>query len=209
MSLRDIKLKEGERVFRVVQQYGPTLAREWLLGCLIISAAFFFMFWLFGKGVWGQVLFAGLLVVGASILFRTYYLWQRNILIITSHRIIDVEQMGLVKRNISEVMHDQIEDVSGEISGFVPTILKYGDVHVQTGNKKILILAHKVKRPLHIQQMINELKERYVAKYIHDFSGDLTTTILDKLYELETEDLLKIQVAVDKRLRRLAKESED
>lgn len=207
MSLRDIKLKEEERVLRVVNRYGPTLFWQWLIGVCFVTLAFFLMFWLFGKGVWGQVGFIALLLLGFLILFRTYYLWRKNVFIITTHRLIDVEQPTFLQRNVSEVPHDQIEDVSGTMSGLWPTMLKFGNVHVQTGNGKVLIIAERVKRPLHLQQMINELRERYVSKYVHDFSGDLAATIIDKLYELEEEDLLKVRKALKKQLARVVKDT--
>jgi len=208
MSLRDIKLKDEERILRVVNQYGPTLFWKWFVGIFIITLDFFLMFWLFGKGTWGQASFILLLVLGSLVLFKTYVLWRKNMFIITTHRIIDIDQKTLFHRDVSEVTHDNIEDVTGTRSGLFPTILKYGNVHVQTGEGKVLLIAERVKRPLHLQQMIQDLKERYMAKYVHDFSGDLTSTIIEKLYELEEEDLLKVRKAASKRIKKIMKENE-
>lgn len=208
MSLRDIKLKDEERILRVVNRYGPTLFWQWFIGIFIITLDFFLMFWLFGKGTWGQASFILLLVLGALVLFKTYVLWRKNMFIITTHRIIDIDQKTLFHRDVSEVTHDKIEDVTGSRSGLFPTMLKYGNVHVQTGEGKVLLIAERVKRPLHLQQMIQDQKERYMAKYVHDFSGDLTSIIIEKLYELEEEDVLKVRKAASKRIKKIMKENE-
>jgi len=202
MALKDIKLKQAERVLHVVHRYGLTLFPQWISGFLFISLAFFLMFWLFGKGAWGQVGFVFLLLTGVVVLFRTYFLWRKNMMIITTHRIIDIDQPRFLERHVSEVSLDKIEDVVGKMSGFMQALGKYGSLHIQTAGGTLRIEVEYIKRPLYVQQMINELRERYMLKYIHDFSGDLALTILDKLHELEEEDLLKVQKTTEKLLRK-------
>lgn len=198
--MKDIKLKENERIISVVRRYGLTLFWHWFLGVLLITTAFFFMFWLFGRGWLGQGLFGLLMASGVLVFFRTYFLWKRNALVITTHRVVDVDQSGFLEREVSEMPYDQIEDVYGKISGFFGTMFRYGLVSLQTGNGKVVVLVDKVKNPTHTQQIINEFRGRYVSKYAHDFSGDVAGVIIDKLYELEPRDLMRIEKAIRKRL---------
>jgi hypothetical protein len=54
-----------------------------------------------------------------------------------------------------------------------------------------------------LQQEINELRERHVSKYSHDFSGDVAEVVIDKLYELELGELLWVKKVLIKRLNKL------
>ncbi|MFA6427433.1 MAG: PH domain-containing protein [Candidatus Magasanikbacteria bacterium] len=199
----DISLKEQERILDEIRRYGLTLVWPMLFGFIFLVTASFFMFWLFQHDWWGQSLFGLLVLVGFFIIVQTFFLWKRNVFLITTHRLIDVEQRGFFGRVVSEIPYDQIEDVLGKISGFFGTIFRYGTVEVQTGTGKIKILVPSVKRPLQIQQKINEMRERYISKYAHDFSGDVAQVIIDKLYELELPELRRVQKILDKRIEKL------
>ncbi|MBI4132139.1 MAG: PH domain-containing protein [Candidatus Sungbacteria bacterium] len=59
----------------------------------------------------------------------SYYL---DVWIITTERIIDIEQKTLFHREISEMPLDRIQNVTVEIPGFVATMLKFGDMRIQT-----------------------------------------------------------------------------
>ena len=61
-----------------------------------------------------------------------YYL---DIWIITSERIVDIEQRGLFSRHISTQRLYRIQDVYSEVQGFLPTFFHFGDVHVQTAGQ--------------------------------------------------------------------------
>ena len=53
-------------------------------------------------------------------------------LILTTHRVIEVEQKGLFSREVSSFRLDRVQDVTTEVSGILPTMFNFGDVHVQT-----------------------------------------------------------------------------
>ncbi|PLX28575.1 hypothetical protein C0581_01560 [Candidatus Parcubacteria bacterium] len=201
--MKDLKLKEGERIVDEVRQYGLTTIWSWVGGFLLLSIAAFFMFWLFRHDWWGQGLFGLLIITGLFIFFRTYFLWKKNVFFITTHRLIDIEQQGFFHRVVSEIPYDQVEDVSGKVSGMFGMVFRYGDVRIQTGSGKVKIIVPHVKRPLQLQQQINEMRERHVSKYAHEFSGDVAEVIIDKLYELELPDLRRVQKVLDKRAKKL------
>lgn len=83
-------------------------------------------------------------------------------LIITSHRLIDIEQKSLIEKIISEVPYDQIEDVAGRTKGILGTIFRYGRLTIQTGNGKVRIIVDWVKKPAQVLQMVNHAREAYL-----------------------------------------------
>ena len=159
---KQIKLKEGERIITIVRRYGLTFFWQWILVFILFVVPFFFMFWLFNHRWWGQALFFIPVVVGISTLVRVIFIWKKNVLIITTHRIVDIDQRGFFDQVVSDVPYSQIEDISGRIKGFWGTIFRYGSLQIQTGNGKVQIVIDRIKQPVYLQQEINELRERYL-----------------------------------------------
>ncbi len=65
--------------------------------------------------------------------FTDFYL---DTWIVTSERIMNIEQQGLFSRVISEMHLNQVQDVTSETHGVLAFFLSYGDVHIQTAGKK-------------------------------------------------------------------------
>lgn len=159
-----IQLKEQERIIATVRRYGLTYFWHGCLVAALIGSAFFFMFWLFAHDWWGQTLFGLDLGIGLLVLLRTVFLWRNNQLLITTHRVIDIDQRGFFDKTVSEIPYDQIEDVFGKIKGVFGTIFRYGEINLQTGGGKVQIYLQKVKHPVALQQQINELRENYIYR---------------------------------------------
>ncbi len=200
---KKIKLKEQERIISVIHRYSLTFFLWWVLIALLFTIPFFFMFWLFDHGWWGQTLFIIPVVLGFFTLIRTIFVWQKNILVITTHRVVDFDQRGFFEQIISDVPYDQIEDVMGRIKGVWGTLFRYGNLNILTGNGKVQIIVDKVKQPTFIQQEINEMREKYLSRHAHDFSGDVCDAVIDKLHELDLGDLIRVDKAVRRRKKKL------
>ena len=87
--------------------------------------------------------------VGASIFFFATYLmivslaafiiWIDFYLdewIITTERIIDIDQRSLFSREISEFRLENVQDVTIEIPNMIATFLKYGNITIQTAGEQ-------------------------------------------------------------------------
>ena len=93
--------------------------------------------------------------------FIDYYL---DVWIITNERIIDVQQKGFFSRVIAEQRLYRIQDVASEVHGFFPTVLKYGEVHIQTAGARQRFLFHQIPHPENIRNTIIKLAERSKAR---------------------------------------------
>ena len=80
-----------------------------------------------------------------------------DVWIITSERIINVEQKGMFTRKVSELRYSRIQDVTTEVMGFLPTILNYGDVKIQTAAEEDEFLFRTVSDPYGIKDIIMNL----------------------------------------------------
>jgi uncharacterized membrane protein YdbT with pleckstrin-like domain len=61
-----------------------------------------------------------------------YYL---DVWYVTEKRIIAIQQKRIFDREISNLRFDKIQDVTVDIHGFIPTLLKFGNVKVQTASE--------------------------------------------------------------------------
>lgn len=195
-----IALKKNERVLSELRRHGITYMWSWTAIMVLFCIPFFFMFWLFNHGWWGQTLFVVPVTVGALWLLRTIFVTYKNVTILTTHRVIDIDQRGFFDKRVSDVSYEQIEDVSGHVKGVAGTLFRYGNVHVETGSRNTEIVIDRVKRPTQIQQMINEYRDTYVSTYAHEFSDNVADVIIEKLHELEEPELLRVKKALRKHL---------
>ena len=62
-------------------------------------------------------------------IFTDYYL---DIWIVTTKRIITVDQIGFFKRHIGNVRVDRIQDVTTEVSGLIATLFNIGTIRIKT-----------------------------------------------------------------------------
>lgn len=97
--------------------------------------------------------------------FVTYYL---DMWIVTTERIISIEQERLFHRTTSETHLAVIQDATAEIHGFLHTMLNYGDVYIQTAGEKERFSFHNIPHPEKVKQMILQLaeadKQRHLSK---------------------------------------------
>lgn len=87
-----------------------------------------------------------------------------DVWIITNERIVNIEQKALFTRTISELKFDKIQDTSVEIKGLIPTVLNFGDVHVQTAGNTERFLFHKVPDPQKIKGLIMNMQTMTLKK---------------------------------------------
>jgi len=109
-----------------------------------VSALFLFLWSLWLLALW--MLFA--------LLWTNYYL---DVWIITDHRIIDVEQLGLFNRHLSSFRFNQIQDVTVKVSGLLATLIGFGTVEIHTAGNDSFKFAG-VANP-------NFLKERIMSEH--------------------------------------------
>lgn len=210
MSLaKKIKLNDGEKIRDIVQRYWITYFWSWLIILMFFTIPFFFMFWLFNHEWWGQSLFFISVLVAIFLLTRTLFIWRKNALIITTHRIIDIDQRGFFEKIISDIELSDVEDVAGKIKGFWSTIFKYGTTIIEADEGRVQIIAEKIKHPEILQKNIKFLRKIYLTEDAKKLEGDIAKAITKKLHELGIEELREIEIVIQKKIRRLQKNEDN
>lgn len=152
-------IKAGEEVIRIVRKYPLVFwwPIAWSMICII--APFFFLVPLWQWGTWGIGIFFASLAMGIFLGLRVAIVYSLNIFIITSERIIDVDQTGFFSRTVSETTYDKIQEVSYTVKGIAQTLFHYGSVIIQTAGQQVNLELNSVKNPEKIQQMIIHVKQ--------------------------------------------------
>jgi hypothetical protein len=76
------------------------------------------------------------LLITAIITFVLWIDYYLDIWIVTDMRIIDIEQKGMFKREVSEFLLSNIQDITVEIPSFIATLLHYGDLKIHTAGEQ-------------------------------------------------------------------------
>ncbi|HAM88256.1 MAG: hypothetical protein US83_C0010G0077 [Candidatus Falkowbacteria bacterium GW2011_GWC2_38_22] len=171
------KLKD-EVIIKVIRKDLFIVVQKVLFFILLITLPiiFFYIFILPNETLMNGIASYPLIVLGASAYylfiwvffvfsFVDYYL---DVWIITSERIIDIEQRGFFSRVVSEHNLSKVQDVTSEVHGFFPTILQYGACHVQTAGAVQRFDFNDVPHPERIRNLIIGLVEKKKEKNMHN-----------------------------------------
>lgn len=88
-----------------------------------------------------------------------YYLtiYTLNVVVITDRRIIESEQYGFFDKKISELHAYRVQDVTVHIQGIVKTMLKFGDLVVQTAASEKQFVFHNIPDPEGVKDSIMKI----------------------------------------------------
>lgn len=148
MNIHAITLGEGERIIAVVRRHWFHLAVEGVVDAFIFLtlvlfvgiAESYFLRTEVASVLPHQSLSLSLYVLAfvALLLWMHFFAsWSDHWLdawIITNKRIIDIEQHGFFRRQVSSFPLDRIQDVTFSINGVIAMWLHFGNVRIQTAS---------------------------------------------------------------------------
>ncbi|KKR49156.1 MAG: hypothetical protein UT86_C0001G0128 [Candidatus Magasanikbacteria bacterium GW2011_GWC2_40_17] len=196
-----IILHPREQIIKKIRRYYLTYFWHWLLVFIFIAAPFFFMFVLFSWGKWGVGIFIALLVVGLLVLVRGLFFWRKNVTLISTGRILKMEQHGLLNKTVTDLGFYNIRSVSYKIKGFWPTILRYGKIVIETNDDKKNLEILAVKKPAEVTETITLLQQKQLKE--NSRSGYNLEDIFNFISHQPKEQLNKIKELVDKKLKEM------
>ena len=88
--------------------------------------------------------------------------------IVTDHRILEIHQLGLFKRDISELRLSKIQDVNVKVEGILPTFFNYGEVVIQTAGVIPEFKFEQVPNPQQIKDRILQLYSQFIKQHPGD-----------------------------------------
>ncbi|MBA3757386.1 PH domain-containing protein [Candidatus Saccharibacteria bacterium] len=137
-------LQSGESVLTVIKRHPIGLVLIYLQAIAAVAAMIFILAILtpgFFGGLSGQtysivtiVSFLLLVLLVFVLILVTSIYWQ-NKLILTDRAVIQILQTGPFQQKVSRLSFADIEDVTSEQKGLIPTIFNYGILHIETSGE--------------------------------------------------------------------------
>jgi hypothetical protein len=97
-------------------------------------------------------------LITSAFILEEFLSWFFHVNIVTDERIIEVDFVNLVYREITDANIDQIQDVTVEVGGALRTLLHYGDVIIQTAAQVPKIEFEAVPNPDAVARVLRELR---------------------------------------------------
>lgn len=94
-------------------------------------------------------------ILSAYILIRYWYMWYNQTYIITTDRIVAIDQKGWFTHSVSEAVLENILFINHVVKGPIKSMLDFGDVHIRaSGVTEDELVFRNVANPYDIQQLI-------------------------------------------------------
>lgn len=184
-------LQPGETVITTVRRIGLTAVPGLLGSGLLLIANFFLLAWWFQWRGWGGLGFTLVLLAALLWAARTIYLWRLNLLVVTSQRIIDVDQRGWFSRSVTEAPYAKIQDVRYTVRGFWQTIFHFGSVIIQTASSETNLELTGIADPVGLQHLITDIQQRAGPARDQELTAPELLEVMDRLKQEIGEDRLR------------------
>lgn len=117
----------------------------------------------------------GLLVIASTVFYL--FLWELiygfwldyylDFFIVTNKRVVDIEQSGLFGRTVAEERLYRIQDVTSDTQGILPTLLRFGNVYIQTAGKTERFIFEQVPDPERVAKAILAMTDQIDDRLEH------------------------------------------
>ncbi len=154
--------KAQERVLAVLRPHGVSIASKLVGAALLIVLPFLFLFILTTWGVFGWGVIAISLLTGLFLAWRTLRMWDAGVLIVTTHRLIHVDQRGIWARMVREVPMQSVVDVRTERRGMGDVALRVGVLTVSCTSPAPEIRVCLLRKPEAVRELILTARERAI-----------------------------------------------
>lgn len=145
--------RRNEEVLLVCRQHPFVLLHPLLVSALLILIPFGVNIF-FATGWVLSVSVALCFTLGAAHGLLSWYAWQNSLLLLTTERVVYLEQKGLLHREFIECGLENIQQVSHEVKGLLHTMLGYGSISIQSGGSQQPLVMRNLPDPYELQQEI-------------------------------------------------------
>jgi hypothetical protein len=109
-----------------------------------------------------KFIFVGRLVwylVTLGYAFEKFLNWYYSVFIVTNERVVDIDFVNLLTRDVAYGTLNHIEEPSMVSGGFIQTLFKYGHIYIPTAAERSSLEAISVPYPDKVISIISELSE--------------------------------------------------
>lgn len=151
---------KNEKIILVLRQHPVTLLGRLAILFAMILAPFIFNALPLGDLFPTKYVFAlnlGWYMLVFGFILETFLIWFYSVYLITDERVIDVDFVSLLFKNVSTAKIDSIQDISSKTSGILASIVDYGTIYIQTAGEQRELQFENVPQPAKVSSLLNEL----------------------------------------------------
>lgn len=162
-----IKQKSYERVVYILRRHWITFIPKAVLFVVLLLipiALWLLLANLFPQILEGAVFYSLLVLLGSAyylgvllFFYTEFIIFYLDMWVVTNDRIVDVEQLGLFARTVSELDLFRIQDVTTDVRGFFATLFNYGIVEIKTASTNVNIVFRDISRPNTVREELIQL----------------------------------------------------
>ncbi len=123
------------------------------------------------------LLIGGYVLVWGLLFFIAWLNYYLDVWIVTNERIINIKQLRLFDRVVSEQKLYRVQDVTWEIKGIMGNLLKYGNVFIQTAGTEERFTFEYIPDPegtaKSIMHLLEQIENQMGANTMAKLDGDL------------------------------------
>ncbi|MDP4038752.1 MAG: PH domain-containing protein [bacterium] len=170
MGTNNFALGENERIVKTVYKHWMSIAPFIFVSIALTLLCLFGVYYIalnqpsLGSSTNSALailaIFAFLALIGIFT-FGVIWIWHSNRVVMTNENIIDMDQLGLFRRNVATLSLANIQDVSINVNGPIQTILQFGTIIVQTAGERENFHLDFVPHPYEIEQVIIKLHKDF------------------------------------------------
>jgi uncharacterized membrane protein YdbT with pleckstrin-like domain len=164
-----IKQKGYEHIVFILRRHWLILLRSLLLYVILFAlpVGFYFALSFLFPALLGGPVFYSLLILAAGSYYLSVWLffftaildYYLDTWVVSNDRIINIEQLGLFDRTVSELDLYKVQDVTSEVKGIFPTVFNYGNVLIQTAGTEQKFIFEQIPNPHEVRKKIVDLIE--------------------------------------------------
>lgn len=168
--------KPYEKVEQIIRRHRIVLFFHYLYFAFLLAfgvavyylAGYFLAVKALGFGEMARLILIMYFLIMWQTFFRGLMDYYLDTWIITDHRIIDIHQIGLFKRDISELRYSKIQDISVKVDGFWATMLNYGDVIIQTAGAVNEFKFYQIPKPNQVKDRVLQIYDQFSREHPND-----------------------------------------
>ncbi len=117
-------------------------------------------------GVNGPGAAVGITIISAFYLTLATYFYIRwldyylDVGVVTDKRVVDIDQLGLFRRNVDELDRKVIQDVTVSRHGFLQTIFNFGNLEIQTAGERRNFEFRGIPNPEKVQHLVARAQDK-------------------------------------------------
>lgn len=162
--LRFANQEKGETVILFLRQHLITLVPWFALGVVLLIAPTVLFPLLLKLVSFSIHIPVGYVIVGTifwyiatfGLLLSRFIYWFFNIFIVTNERIIDIDFVNLLYKDVSEAQLSRVQDISYQTRGIFATMFDFGDVIIQTAGEVPNFAFEIVPKPSQVVDIISD-----------------------------------------------------